>query len=143
VRWRFVVALLVASGSSTGCATIVSDADYPVVFSSEPPGADVTVRDENGRLVHHGQTPSPVSLEAHDGFFDAMRYEAHFEKDCHEAAAAALEANLDEWYWGNFLFGGLIGFLLLDPATGAMWELEGAVNAVLAPKEPCESPGSS
>ncbi len=34
-----------------------------------------------------------------------------------------LEATLDGWYIGNIIFGGLIGFLIVDPLTGAMWKL--------------------
>ena len=29
------------------------------------------------------------------------------------------------WYLaGNFIFGGLLGWLIVDPATGAMWNLK-------------------
>jgi hypothetical protein len=31
---------------------------------------------------------------------------------------------LDGWYIGNIVFGGLIGMLIVDPATGAMWKIE-------------------
>jgi hypothetical protein len=31
---------------------------------------------------------------------------------------------VDGWYFGNLLFGGLIGLLIVDPATGAMYKLE-------------------
>jgi len=32
---------------------------------------------------------------------------------------------LDGWYIaGNLLFGGLIGYFIVDPATGAMWTLK-------------------
>lgn len=31
---------------------------------------------------------------------------------------------MDGWYFGNILFGGLIGFLIVDPATGAMYTLK-------------------
>ncbi|MBK9107742.1 MAG: hypothetical protein IPM92_05015 [Saprospiraceae bacterium] len=28
------------------------------------------------------------------------------------------------WYWGNILFGGLLGILIIDPITGAMYKLK-------------------
>lgn len=31
---------------------------------------------------------------------------------------------LDGWYFGNILIGGLLGMLIIDPATGAMWKIE-------------------
>ncbi len=40
---------------------------------------------------------------------------------------------VDGWYWGNIVFGGLIGWLIVDPATGAMYKLETEfVNETLA-----------
>ena len=32
-----------------------------------------------------------------------------------------LETRMNGWYLGNIIFGGLIGALIVDPATGAMW----------------------
>ncbi|MEW6291598.1 MAG: hypothetical protein AB1545_17315, partial [Thermodesulfobacteriota bacterium] len=35
-----------------------------------------------------------------------------------------VESKANGWYiLGNLLFGGLIGYLIVDPATGAMWNL--------------------
>lgn len=46
-----------------------------------------------------------------------------------------LQANLNPWYFGNLLFGGFIGFLIVDPATGAMWKIEDTmVSTTLAPQ---------
>jgi hypothetical protein len=40
---------------------------------------------------------------------------------------ASTEVRLDSavsgWYWGNFAFGGLLGMLVVDPLTGAMYNL--------------------
>ncbi|HEY5968354.1 MAG TPA: hypothetical protein VIU35_10260, partial [Chitinophagaceae bacterium] len=35
-----------------------------------------------------------------------------------------VECKLNGWYFGNLLIGGLIGLLIVDPATGAMYRLE-------------------
>jgi hypothetical protein len=32
--------------------------------------------------------------------------------------------SIDDWYFGNILFGSLIGMLIVEPATGAMWKLD-------------------
>lgn len=40
---------------------------------------------------------------------------------------------MDGWYMGNLLFGGFIGFLIVDPATGAMWKLDDNVYGNLSP----------
>ena len=35
-----------------------------------------------------------------------------------------LECSVNGWYFGNLLIGGLIGMLIIDPATGAMYKLD-------------------
>ena len=34
-----------------------------------------------------------------------------------------LDSSVSGWYFGNLLFGGLIGMLIVDPLTGAMFNL--------------------
>ena len=46
-----------------------------------------------------------------------------FSKEGYEEQSQTLQSSMDGWYWGNFLFGGLIGMLAVDPATGAMYKL--------------------
>lgn len=43
---------------------------------------------------------------------------------------------MDGWYVGNIIFGGLIGLLLVDPITGAMWKLPDTAqgNLVIDPQ---------
>lgn len=36
----------------------------------------------------------------------------------------SVECKLNGWYMGNIVFGGLIGLLIVDPATGAMYKLD-------------------
>jgi hypothetical protein len=51
-----------------------------------------------------------------------------------------IQNSIDGWYWANFLIGGVIGLLIVDPATGAMFEIDtphvglnlAAVNSVAA-----------
>jgi hypothetical protein len=122
----------------TGCATIIAHGDRPVSFVSDPPGAVTTIRDERGGLVHHGVTPFELVLDAHAGYFRAMRYEVHFEKECHVPADADLSGELDEWYFGNIFFGGLIGMVLVDPATGEMWKIDKDIGIALEPVPRCD-----
>ena len=41
---------------------------------------------------------------------------------------------MDGWYIGHILFGGLIGFLIIDPATGSMWKLNESVHVSFGPR---------
>ena len=35
-----------------------------------------------------------------------------------------IDAKLNGWYVGNILIGGLIGMLIIDPASGAMYKID-------------------
>src|SRR5690606_11108781 len=123
------VALLALSG----CASIVSDSVYPVLISSTPAGARYEViEQDSGRLVSAGATPQTVMLGASDGFFSRAEYTVTFSQDGYHSTSYPLRADLDGWYFGNILFGGLLGILIIDPASGAMWKLNPNVATSLA-----------
>jgi hypothetical protein len=53
-------------------------------------------------------------------------------KEGFEEQTVTVDTKVGGWYIGNFLFGGLIGLLIVDPATGAMWTLDtNEINASL------------
>jgi hypothetical protein len=118
---------------ATGCASIVSKSQYPVSINSNPSGATVTIKNKKGIDVQKAITPATVILPASAGFFSPENYRFQFEMDEHLPASTSLSAGMDGWYIGNILFGGLIGWFIVDPATGAMWKLEDTVYGNLAP----------
>lgn len=65
-----------------------------------------------------------VTLETSRGFFQKARYRIEASKAGYETASSSVSADINGWYFGNLLFGGVIGMLIVDPATGAMWKLE-------------------
>ena len=108
-----------------GCASIVSKSEYPVAISSAPEGADIAIANGAGVVVHRGKTPTTVTLKAGAGYFKCQNYTVTFEKAGYTPHTAQIGRGIDGWYiGGNFLLGGLIGWLIVDPATGAMWTLE-------------------
>lgn len=108
-----------------GCASIVSKSEYPVSISSEPQGAEITIVNREGKTVHSDMTPTTVTLDARAGFFKGEDYTVTFEKEGHAPHTAQIVRGVDGWYiFGNILIGGLIGWLIVDPATGAMWTLK-------------------
>jgi hypothetical protein len=121
--------------SVVGCASIVSKSQYPVTINSNPSGAKVLVKNEKGIVIHQAITPATLSLNASSGFFNAESYSFEFEKEGYLRGSAALSAGMDPWYIGNILFGGLIGIVIVDPATGAMWKLNDAVCGNLSPDQ--------
>ena len=117
-----LVAIALVSLLATGCATIVGSTTHTVGLSSSPPGAKVVVRDEAGKDVFNGVTPASITLKKHKGYFSGHTYTFSFTKAGYDEHIELLSAEASDWYvWGNLLIGGLIGWVLVDPATGAMW----------------------
>lgn len=114
---------ILSSTLITGCASIVSESTYPVAINTNPSEATFVVTNEHGVDVHSGRTPTTITLKSGDGYFSSANYTITFKKDGYADKVYVIESSLDGWYWGNILFGGLIGMLIVDPATGAMWKL--------------------
>lgn len=107
-----------------GCATIVSKSKYPVNLTSEPTGANITILNGKGEIVFTGETPMEVTLNAGEGYYERADYKIVVEKEGYEKRIISLTSNIDPWYgMGNYVFGSLIGWLIIDPATGAMWKV--------------------
>ncbi len=117
-----------------GCASIVSKSQYPVTFNSSP-CAKIKITDlHKGDIIYEGKTPTTITLKAKAGFFSPARYNVDFLFPNGVTRQVTLSATLDGWYIGNILFGGLIGMLIVDPATGAMWKLPPDVKVKLPQK---------
>ncbi len=108
----------------SGCASIVSKSDYPISIRSTPADAELTITNiRTGAVVHQGRTPVTLTLSASDGYFRSASYRVEFERDGYYQTSRTIESRIDGWYIGNIVFGGLIGFLVVDPITGAMFRL--------------------
>ena len=117
-----------------GCASIVSNSSYPVTIHSNPSGAQITVSEAGGRIIHQGTSPAKITLDAGDGYFGSAAYVVEASLPGYPTRRMEVSASLDGWYFGNLLFGGLIGFFIVDPLTGAMWCLDESVVVELGDK---------
>lgn len=115
-----LVVILLATGS---CASIVSKSKWPVAIGSTPVGASVTVTNKKGVNVFQGTTPAALTLKSGAGFFAKEAYMVKISMQGYDEKIIPLECKLNGWYAGNILIGGLIGLLIVDPATGAMYKL--------------------
>lgn len=113
----------IALAGTVGCASIISKNQYPVSFQSNPSGAKITITDKNGNTIASGSTPYSITLSAKAGPYQSAKYTLTLEKDGYQTTHSELHANLDGWYLGNIIFGGLLGVLIIDPLTGSMWKL--------------------
>jgi hypothetical protein len=123
---------LIALISLTGCATIAGNSSYPVTINSSPSSAKFIVTNQSGREVHSGETPATVTLKSGAGYFDGEQYTVKFSKNGYNGGTSVIDSSMSGWYFGNFLFGGFLGLLIIDPITGAMWKLPDNVYGSLS-----------
>ena len=125
--------LAISLGIASGCSSIISKSDYTVAVSSNPAGANFSITNRAGLSVHSGVTPSSVMLKSSAGFFKGETYTIELLKDGYSPKIFTLTSSVDGWYFGNLLLGGLIGMLIVDPATGAMYNLPTRADINLDP----------
>jgi uncharacterized protein YceK len=127
--------LMIATAITTlsGCASIISGSTDNIVVSSTPIGADFTVTNRQGSAVHHGITPQTVVVERGASYFEGQSYILDFKKDGYIPKSFTLNHDDNPWVIGNLLFGGLIGLLIVDPSTGAMYDFPENLSVNLDP----------
>lgn len=119
--------------SLAACASIVSDSKEMVTISSSPTAAQIAIADQSGVEVYRGTTPATITLDASAGYFDGQEYTITFSKAGYDPTTVKVDSRINGWYVGNIVFGGFIGWLVVDPLTGAMWALDSEqVNGTLA-----------
>jgi hypothetical protein len=111
------------SWSPLGCASIVSTNLRQVTVRSTPDDAEVVVIDEKGQEIDRARTPTTLTLKTGGPYFRGHDYTIVIRKEGYEDRSDRVRSTINGWYWGNFIFGGLIGFLVVDPLTGNMWSL--------------------
>jgi uncharacterized protein YceK len=121
LRQAFLIASVCALMS--GCATIVHSGPRDIPVASTPAGAKVSIYDRSNVLVMTNTTPFVAKLDPKFGYFKAQSYRLVFEMPAYQSAEVQLDSSLSGWYWANLAFGGLIGMLIVDPLTGAMYNL--------------------
>jgi len=109
--------------SLSGCASIMSGTRKNISINSEPPGAHVVVTDRKNREVASLTTPCVANLKRSDGFYVGASYTATIEKPGYQSQQVKIEPTFNPWVLGNVVAGGLVGILIIDPATGACFQL--------------------
>lgn len=117
----FVIAVAILISS---CATIVSKSSSIVGVDTTPQGASVQILNRKGMIIYNGHTPATLSLRHSSGFFKKASYRIKLGMEGYQSKEVVIDANLNGWYFGNIVFGGVIGFLIIDPMSGAMYKLK-------------------
>lgn len=108
--------------SISSCASIVSDSEYKVSIKSIPTNTEFMVKDEDDNIVATGITPNVTKLEASNGYFSKANYTVEYINNG-KKIQSEITPEIDGWYWANIGFGGIIGWFIVDPLTGAMYKL--------------------
>jgi hypothetical protein len=107
-----------------GCATILGGSNCPITIRTNPEGARVEIRNKKGIEVYNGVTPVTLKLKTGAGYFAKESYAICLNHTGYEQKTINLECRINGWYFGNIFIGGILGMLIIDPATGAMYRLE-------------------
>jgi hypothetical protein len=109
----------------SGCATIVGHPTQLMPINSTPSDATILITDEKGMDVFKGSTPTSVTLQKSDGsYWGKKSYIVRISKDGFETQTVQVTASANGWYiGGNILVGGLIGWFIVDPFNGNMYNL--------------------
>lgn len=137
-----LLAACAASLALASCASIIGKSNYPLNVASNPAEAHFTITDKSGKVIHEGTTPQVVTLKSSHGYFEAERYDIKFDKAGFASKTYTLTGEINGWYFGNLLFGGLIGMLIVDPLTGAMYRLPKGVDVALDGQRASAEPGT-
>lgn len=140
--------LLLSIACLPGCATILGSTTQYVSVDSSPSGATISIVNQRGAEVFRGTTPTTVLLKKGIGYFRGADYVITAELEGFSSRSIPVERGLSAWYYlGNIFFGGLIGILIVDPATGAMWKIDEHPDQIIldpipdaANASPLESP---
>lgn len=122
LRKSLAVAALVAL---SGCATIVGQPTQTIPISSTPSEARIVIVDEAGTEVFAGTTPTSVTLNKSTGrYWGGKSFKVTISKPGFKTQEIPVTSSPNGWYIaGNFIFGGLIGWFVVDPLNGNMYTL--------------------
>src|SRR5580698_1092591 len=135
--------LLALCAGMAGCASIFSTGNQQVAFTSTPVGAHVEVFDAKNNIKGSGKTPCTLTLARGAGFFQPARYTVRTSADGYPTRDVSIITNINGWYFGNIIIpiGSVFGMFLIDPMTGAMWQLSDTHIDLVPARPPAASNG--
>lgn len=124
MRTKIIFICLATIIAFSSCASMFTKSTYPVAINSTPEGAEVTITDKKGLVVFEGETPATVKLKSSAGYMSKAEYTVKLTLPGYKEETVFIYSSIEGWYFANILLGGLIGMLIVDPLTGAMWSLD-------------------
>ena len=131
-------ALLIGALLLSGCASIVGSDKETLSVASTPPDAQILIIDEAGRTVYRGRTPDQIALPKSNGrYWGGKTFSVAISKRGYVTQRVQVDTRPNPFYLGgNYLFGGLIGWLLVDSTSSRMYDLSSEGIQVSLPRLP-------
>lgn len=113
-----------------GCATLnLKPAPDEVQVRSLPSNAKVDIIDfADNKIVASGSTPFSVKLPKRADYFVGKEYIVRVSKASFKTREFKLKSKVNETYVIGNIPTAFIGWVLVDPGTGAMWDLKPEQN---------------
>ncbi len=67
----------------------------PVMISSSPTAAEITIVDQSRVQIYRGTTPTTITLDASAGYFDGQEYTVTFSKDGYDPTTVKVDSTLN------------------------------------------------
>jgi len=121
-----LICIFLLSTLCSGCCSIMCGDEKTTNITSDPSEAKFEITDHDGNIVVRNVTPTNVTLKRGRGWFEKGDYKISFHKEGYEDLTVPINQELETgWYiGGNIVFGGLLGIVIIDPLTGAMWTID-------------------
>ena len=82
------------------------------------------ITDKNATEVFNGVSPATVTLKSGAGYFASQSYKVKLSLAGYADKIVQVDCTINGWYVANCVIGGLLGWLIIDPITGAMYKLD-------------------
>ena len=141
-----IIAVSLLLPFSISCATFLNGTTQGITFNSNKAGIYVTVLNDSGQCVFSGRTPCKARLERGAGYFKSGAYEIYYEEKpgyCKVKYPGIIRGKVDLFsYLLMNVTSGFIGYLIVDPSTGAMWVLNPDDVQIYIPKKQIDNSNS-
>ena len=134
-----ILILLTLGVLFSGCATMRSKSIYSIPISTTPEKAMIIVTDIKGKEIISTQSPDTLVLKSSEKYFKRAEYLVEVSQGGYQTKKEPLYFVMDGKYLQNVFLSFFmpIGFLLIDPVSGAMWMPEKEkIKVILNPEIP-------
>lgn len=129
-----VLVFCLAALTLSGCASIISGTTQEVAIRTTP-GAKFVVISDSGSQVASGEVGesavATMKLVRGASYFTPHSYRVKLSKPGYRPSTVNIDSGMNGWYFANIAIGGLVGMVIVDPLTGAMFRLVPRVDEAL------------